>query len=357
MNARNVETSLSRPAGGFASGSNSSNPQICIVILAYNSVSKLGPQFIRKFLNSIKMQKNVNYKVIVVDNGSQDNTSQVFESLTKELGIPGTLIHLRRNYGWAGGNNRGAIRCKDSDYLFFLNDDTILLGENVLANLVRQFEKHKDIGAAQPIIVNRDGSFSYGFKLGFAGFMEILNKPTQPSYISGAALFTRTKLFFKLGMFDEDLFLYHDDVEYCLRLWIAGYKVSTMLNAYVFHLGGVSTSIDKSWYYALRNNFLVTSKISDTKYLIIKYLLILIEFLISWLWYSVYRLRDPNKAKAVIKGFIHGIMYYLPLGIKKRKYVMRKRNETNLLKNNIYDVKLDINRVLPFMNRFLSAKN
>jgi GT2 family glycosyltransferase len=63
--------------------------------------------------------------------------------------------------------------------------------------------------------------------------MEELNKPVQPSYVLGAALFTCTKLFFELGMFDEDLFLYHGDVDYCLRLWLAGYKSAVVFDATV----------------------------------------------------------------------------------------------------------------------------
>jgi GT2 family glycosyltransferase len=146
--------------------------------------------------------------------------------------------------------------------------------------------------------------------------MEELNKPVQPSYVIGSALFTRTKLFFEIGMFDEDLFLYHDDVDYCLRTWLAGYKNAVVLNAKVFHLGGISAP-NSFYYYAVRNDFLVTTKVSDAKYLFVRILLILIEFLVSWLWYVTYRLRDSNKTKAVIKGFVHGVMHYLPLGIKK----------------------------------------
>jgi GT2 family glycosyltransferase len=328
-----------------------SRPKIGIIILAYNTISKLSIEFVRKSLNSIKMQDNVNYNVVIVDNCSQDGTPRIYETLIKEFRIPGIVVKLKRNYGWAGGNNRGAIYCKDTDYLLFLNDDALLLHENVLARFVEYFERHEDVGVAQPIIVSSDGSFSYGFRLGFGGYMEILGKPTQPSYVSGAALFTRTKLFFEVGMFDEDLFLYHDDVDYCLRLWLAGYKSAIVPSAYVFHLGGTTISYAQSWYYVVRNNFLVMGKISETKQLIIKLMLILIEFLISWLWYSTYRLKDANKTKAVIKGFIHGIMRYLPLGVKKRSYVIRRRDETFLLKNNVYDIRLDTSRILPFINK------
>ena len=334
---------------------NALEPKVCIVILAYNSASKLGIRFIQNLLSSIKMQKYINYSIVVVDNGSRDDTAYIFEKIIKELGIPGTVIKLRKNYGWAGGNNRGAIYCKNSDYLFFLNDDVLLMNDNVLSTLVAYFEKHKNVGAAQPIIVSRDRSFSYGFKLGFAGFMEIANRPEEIiSFVSGAALFTRTQLFFKLGMFDEDLFLYHDDVDYSLRVWIAGYVNAVVKDTYIFHLGGVSVTSDRSWYYVIRNNFLVMSKVSNAKYLPIKIALIFIEFLVSWLWYSIYRLKDPNKAKAAIKGFIHGVLYYLPLGIKKRKYIFRRISETILLRNNIYDIKLDSNRIIPFIIRLLS---
>jgi GT2 family glycosyltransferase len=327
-------------------------PKVCIIILTYNSVSKLSPSFIHKLFNSIKIQKYVNYEVVIIDNGSQDGTPQLFEALIKEFKIPGRIIKLKKNYGWSGGNNRGAVYCKDSDYLFFLNDDALLLSENVLIRLVEYFEKYSDVGVAQPVIVNKDGSFSYGFKLGFAGYMEILSRPTQLSFVSGSALFTRTRLFFKLGMFDEDLFLYHDDVDYCLRVWRAGYKSAVVQGTHVFHLGGSTISLDKSWYYVIRNNFLVMSKTSDVKYLPIKFMMILIEFLISWLWYSVYRLRDPNKTKAVIKGFVHGVMHYLPLGIKKRSYIVKKIGESILLKKGVYDIRIDIKRILPFISKF-----
>jgi len=325
-------------------------PKVCIVILCYNTLSKLGEKFIHEVIKSISLQNYKFFKVIVVDNGSTDDTHLVFERELKNTELVGSVIHLKNNYGWSGGNNRGAVLCRDSDYIFFLNDDIILIDRNVIKNLVDFMEKHKDVGAVQPVIINRDGSFNYGYKLAISGFGTDLFQPIQPSFLCGAALFTRTTIFFEIGMFDEDFFLYHDDVDFSLRLWLAGYKVSTVQKAKVFHVGGVSVG-DKLWYYIIRNNFMVIGKISDNMYLINKIVLSLIEILISWLWFAVYRLKDSRKIKFVIKGLIQGITLYLAKGILKRRNVIRRVNERSLIKKGVYDTRLDLQRILPIMNK------
>jgi GT2 family glycosyltransferase len=79
------------------------------------------------------------------------------------------IIKLAKNYGYTGGNNRGAMyaHLHEVEYLFFMNDDIILLDKSLITTLIENLEKNKDIGAVQPLIINKGGSLNCGFQFGF----------------------------------------------------------------------------------------------------------------------------------------------------------------------------------------------
>jgi len=97
---------------------------VAIVILTYNSVTK-NRELYKKCLLSSLGQDYPYKQVIVIDNGSTDNTYYFSKSICKERSDC-KVFRLPRNFGWAGGNNRGAILAKESKYILFLNDDKII---------------------------------------------------------------------------------------------------------------------------------------------------------------------------------------------------------------------------------------
>jgi GT2 family glycosyltransferase len=140
---------------------------VSVVLLAYNSVSKLGIRFIGRVVRSILTQTYPWPDLIVVDNGSSDSTYEVFRDVCVAYENC-YVLRLTRNYGYTGGNNRGAIfaMSRRPKYLFFMNDAVILLGGNVIETLVEALEANESLGAVQPLVINRNGNVNCGFKVG-----------------------------------------------------------------------------------------------------------------------------------------------------------------------------------------------
>ena len=136
-------------------------------------------------LSSVLNQEYSNYEVIIIDNKSVDDTLKVISDICRRYKNC-KIFPLKRNYGWCGGVNRGAIVGKYAKYFFILNDD-VILGKSCISKLVQILEDNEKVGAAQPILINKDGTCICSFWLGISG----LPKPSLDNnifYVSGGAL-------------------------------------------------------------------------------------------------------------------------------------------------------------------------
>lgn len=315
---------------------------VAIIILTLNSISKLG-NFFDKVLKSISMQTYPKLRVIIVDNGSKDGTPEYAAEKLKKLQVDYTVLKLGKNYGWSGGNNRGAIYVKEwANYIFFINDD-IILEPDCVEKLVKLLAKDRKIAAVQPLIINKDRSKVYGFDIGLSGFPGTPRDMLSPFYVSGAALLTRADVFFLIGMFDEDLFLYHDDLDYGWRLRNTGYKVICMPDAKAFHWGSATLGQGnpKILYFVIRNNIWVLAKNASLLLFFIGIFLSVLEILVSFLGNQLLIKKDPKGAFIILKGIIHGLKG-LNKGLKKRNLAtylkkIRNRNTINLT-NSLVDM-------------------
>ena len=330
-------------------------PKVCIIILMYNTVSKLGKNFLINALNSISSQDYENFELIIIDNGSIDNTSSYVRKYFLNQGnsnkVKWHILTLLKNYGWSGGNNRGAIMCRGMDYLFFVNDDVIFLDNNVISKLVDFLIRNPEIGAVQPLIINRDKSINCGFDIGFTTLVEPNTDPnSEPFFVSGAALFTRNDVFFKVGGFDEDLFLMHDDLDYCYRVRLAGYGVKCLKEVRVYHYGGATFGQSPlTWYFYLRNAFYVLAKNSEIMYLLLRISLLIVEELMGNFWYAFRRLKRYDLALVTIMAITHGL---LKLGkfLTKRHEIYKNVSERHLIRK--IDPRIDLMRILPQVYRY-----
>lgn len=121
--------------------------KVGIVVLTYNSLSKIGEDTFRKILSRILGIDYENCKIIFVDNNSKDSTpefiSRFISSMRSQehLKCDAEVLKLDRNYGWSGGNNRAAVLLKDTKYLLFLNDD-VIVEPDIVSKLVDIMEKN-----------------------------------------------------------------------------------------------------------------------------------------------------------------------------------------------------------------------
>ena len=182
-----------------------------------------------------------------------------------------TILPQTTNLGFAGGNNVGIkkaleLGCK---YVYLHNQDGFI-EKDCLEKLVAAMENDSTIGAAQSLIVlypetnliNSAGN-AYHY-LGF-GYCNLYRKPKldfqfkpieEVGYASGASLMMCADLFDQHGQLDEDFELYHEDLEYSLRLKLAGYKIVMVSDALFYH--EYSFSRNKGKYYVMERNRLAT---------------------------------------------------------------------------------------------------
>ncbi len=204
-----------------------------------------------------------NYRVIVVDNGSDDNTSDVVQSRFPHV----TLLQNSENLGFAGGYNVGfrAALEENSDYIFLINNDT-LLAPDCLTELVDAAEKTDSFGLATAKIYYADRPqriWSIGGLL--QPLLLEIQKLADDQTDSGQWETLRTIDFAPLcgvliavsavrdiGLLDENYFVYYEDMDYCQRLREAGYQLVFVPMAKMWHAvsassGGQDSAAERYW--------------------------------------------------------------------------------------------------------------
>ncbi len=180
-----------------------------------------------------------------------------------------TLLPQESNLGFAGGNNKGVEYAEQHgfDYVFFLNNDAYP-SEHTFTELVKAFETDSKIAIAQSLImlhprrelINTSGNMIQFVGLGYCRDYQVplSERKFQPiediPYASGAAFMIPTKLCKQFGAWDNDFFLYHEDMEWSLRLKSMGYRVVMVRDSVVYHAYEFARSITK-FYWMERNRF------------------------------------------------------------------------------------------------------
>ncbi len=202
------------------------------------------------------------YEVIVLDNDSRDGSVQMVEKEFPQV----RLLVSEQNLGFSKGHNLCARHARGK-YLFILNPDTVVQA-GALEKLVAFAEAHPEVGILGPRILNPDGSLQYSCRR-FPNPVAALfrntplgklfpNNPYTRDYlmtdwdhssvrevdwVSGAALFIRKQVYEQLGGFDEQFFMYCEDMDLCYRAWQAGCKVVYYPEAVIYHAIGRSTDL------------------------------------------------------------------------------------------------------------------
>ncbi|MEJ2055336.1 MAG: glycosyltransferase family 2 protein [Calditrichaceae bacterium] len=178
--------------------------------------------------------KSVSYEIIVVDNFSNDDSIEVFESRHNDV----KLIGLQKNYGYGTAMNRG-VEASCGEYLLLLNSDIILV-EDFTEFLIGFYSKH-NAGLLGLELHGVKGKFQKTFgvfpspMLVISNQLSVLRKINHPyfkkyasiksdnpntqkvDWITGAFMFLSKKNFLKIGGFDENFFMYYEDVDLCRR--------------------------------------------------------------------------------------------------------------------------------------------
>lgn len=201
-------------------------------------------------------------RVVVVDNASHDGTAELVQRSFPEV----TLLSSSRNIGFAAACNTG-VRASIGKYCLFLNPDVRLSGDAVEA-LVRFAEENPKVGIVGPQVFNEDGrtlqlscrSFPTIGSLFFNRFSllsrvfpnnrwsrryllltENIADPRAVDWVSGCCMLVRREALDSLQGFDEQFFLYSEDVDLCLRARHAGWQTCYEPRTHVIHRIGASS--------------------------------------------------------------------------------------------------------------------
>ncbi|MBI2099142.1 glycosyltransferase family 2 protein [Candidatus Uhrbacteria bacterium] len=259
-------------------------PRVAVIYLLYN-----GRQYLADCFASLEA---MNYpakdaEIFVIDNGSSDDGLIFFKN--EILPKSGTklskinLIENKENLGFAEGNNIGMRLALEAgfDYIYLLNQDTEV-DPNFIFETVKLAEEAKSAGSIQSLILLHDNKTtvnSFGNAIHFLGFgyargygmnlsdVEKLiaekisfEKNFKIAYGSGAGVLYRASALSEMGLFDKELFLYHEDLDLGWRLRLAGYENILAPRSWIYHKYEFSRSI-KKYYWMERNRFMVMFKL------------------------------------------------------------------------------------------------
>lgn len=216
-------------------------PFVCILTTVWNQVDKT-----LACLATLVQLDYPNYSILLVDNGSSDDTlaqvSQQFPTVE--------IIQLPQNLGFAGGYNVGLRHAIDqgADYIFVLNNDT-LVEPDALSRLVETAVSFPNIGMVTAKIyynAERNRIWSLGGQI-HPWTLEIVGdandqlddgqwtEPLDLDFAPLCAVLLRRTLLEKIGLFDEDFFLYYEDMDFARRVRQAGYRLVLQPKAIIYH--------------------------------------------------------------------------------------------------------------------------
>jgi GT2 family glycosyltransferase len=230
-------------------------PLVSVVVVNYN-----GRQFLEDCFRSLTHQTHNNFEIILVDNGSKDDSISFMKEHYPEVRI----VQLSSNTGFAGGTNAGIKEAK-GEFILTLNNDTCtfsdfiekisqpMIGEPAVGMCAsKMISPDKKINSTGICISRSGAAWDRGGFERDTGQYDHEEEVFGPC--AGAALYRKTMLD-EIGLFDEDFFLYMEDVDLAFRAQLSGWRCMYVPKARVIHVhGGTSNpGSDTSVYFGNRN--------------------------------------------------------------------------------------------------------
>jgi N-acetylglucosaminyl-diphospho-decaprenol L-rhamnosyltransferase len=227
---------------------------LAVVVVTHQSAAHLNP-----LLAALRPQLLAEDELVIVDNASTDGTADVARS----FGAPVGVIETGENLGFAGGCHAGAAATR-APLLLFLNPDSEPQGD-CLRRLRDAADSHPGWSAWQAVVVlardliNTSGGVVHYLGIGWAGdcgrpASELSAHDREIAFPSGAAMVVRRSAWDELHGLDSAYFMYGEDLDLGLRLWLAGHRVGLVHDARVLH----SYEFDKGeskWFWLERNRW------------------------------------------------------------------------------------------------------
>lgn len=245
---------------------------VAVIILNWN-----GSRLLREYLPSIVATTDPAIgRVIVVDNGSDDDSLEVLRNEFPEV----ETIAFDKNLGFAAGYNK-AIEMTRYPYTVLLNSD-VRTSQGWLRPLYDFMESHPEVGAIQPKLLSDSDPTSFEYAGACGGFIDRNGYPycrgrifadcerdngqydtvADIFWATGACLMVRSELYLRVGGLDSRFFAHMEEIDLCWRILLSGHSIKAVPDSKVYHLGGGSlpASNPRKTYLNFRNNLLMLHK-------------------------------------------------------------------------------------------------
>lgn len=236
------------------------HPLVSIITVDYRQ-----PVVTCELLDSIAKLAYPHLETIVVDNGALADNSSTYQSHLPDVQV----IVSKENLGFAGGNNLGIRRAK-GDFIFLVNNDTVI-SDGLIEALVARCQQ-LGVGAASPKIKY----FDQPDTIQYAGFTQVNpvtgrnvaigkgekdagqhDKAKPVPYAHGAAMMLRREVVEKVGLMPEAFFLYYEELDWCEMIRRGGFAIWYEPLAYILHKESTSTGKSSP----LKTKFLTRNRI------------------------------------------------------------------------------------------------
>ncbi len=237
------------------------NKRITAIVVTWNS-RKLLPELVRTL-------KGIEHlcEIVISDNGSTDSTVEDIRKMLPEASV----LSNRLNGGFGCGNNRGLEVC-NTEFTLLLNSDASI-SEASLLKLLAALEHNPEAAGVQPLIRLWDwplvtlcaGSamteYGYGYDFDFMHFQPSPDRSTiEVPCITAALSLFRTEALLRVNGFDENIFMYFEDVDLCLRLRELDYKFLLNPDSTGVHKMGASSTRNQAEKWELQSSAYLTRK-------------------------------------------------------------------------------------------------
>ncbi|MGQ4876785.1 MAG: glycosyltransferase family 2 protein [Promethearchaeia archaeon] len=284
------------------------NIKISVIFPSFN-----GELVIKKLLNSALKIRNLDeIEFVIVDNNSQDSTVDILKSYNDKIRIH--LIRENHNLGFAEACNK-AVNFARGIYLFFTNQDVKFNPDFFikLEKIYQRLSQGRDIILSPAVLFFNKYINYFGAKIHFLGFSYTPNmyEPLDKNEIktfrtlkaSGCSLFIKKELFLKIGGFNPNYFMYHEDTDFSLKALSLGIPIYTTNEVILNHQKLHMLLNDFIYYHLERNRFYLLYKNIKEISKILPHLII-IEFILLFQAFLLRKLKTRFKVyKFLIQNF------------------------------------------------------
>lgn len=310
------------------------NPSVAVIILNWN-----GRKYLEQFLPSVVNSSYKNFKVVIADNASTDDSLLFLQQNYSQIEI----IVNSSNEGFAKGYN-SALKKVQSDYYVLLNSD-VEVTPGWIEPVIELMEADAGIAACQPKLLAYHNKKQFEYAGACGGWIDALGYPfargrvfencetDQGQYdtaqecfwASGAALFVKSKVYHELGGLDEFFFAHQEEIDLCWRMKLSGYKIFVQPASVVYHVGGgtLPKGNSKKTYLNFRNNLLMLYKnLSPAERIKIIPFRFFLDGVAAW---KALFAGDGGYFVAIVKAHLHVIRWIL-FEQKESLFVKNKKN-------------------------------